>query len=50
MSLDSSVSTLFEQLGLLEEFIKIGKPNIGLEVFNDERKPAFVMDFSKRPR
>ncbi|KAF9371991.1 hypothetical protein CPB97_001550 [Podila verticillata] len=37
-------------MSLLEEFIKIGKPNIGLEVFNDERKPAFVMDFSKRPR
>ncbi|KAI9235459.1 MAG: hypothetical protein BYD32DRAFT_463423 [Podila humilis] len=29
---------------------KIGKSNIGLEVFNDERKPAFVVDFSKRPR
>ncbi|KAF9377430.1 hypothetical protein CPB97_010207 [Podila verticillata] len=50
MSLGSSVSTLFEQLGMLEDLKKIGKPNIGLEVFNDDRTPTFYLDFSKRPR
>lgn len=50
MSLGSSVSTLFEQLGMLEEFKKIGKPNVGLEVFSEDRKSAFLMDFSKRPQ
>ncbi|KAF9214463.1 hypothetical protein BGZ59_003640 [Podila verticillata] len=50
MSLGSSVSTLFEQLGILEELKKIGKPNIGLEVFNDDRTQNFYLGFPMRPR
>lgn len=37
-------------VGMLEDLKKIGKPNIGLEVFNDDRTPTFYLDFSKRPR
>ncbi|KAG0320037.1 hypothetical protein BG000_003715 [Podila horticola] len=50
MSLGSSVSQLFEQIGILEEFKKNGKPNIGLEAFTPDRESSFLMDFSKRPQ
>ncbi|KAG0039933.1 hypothetical protein BGZ82_006046 [Podila clonocystis] len=50
MSLGSSVTQLFEQIGILEEFKKIGKPNISLEAFTPDRESAFLIDFSRRPQ
>ncbi|KAG0083719.1 hypothetical protein BGZ92_010538 [Podila epicladia] len=35
-------------LEIYEEFKKIGKPGIQLQVFSDDLKPQFVMDFTER--
>ncbi|KAF9327949.1 hypothetical protein BG006_008829 [Podila minutissima] len=37
-------------VGILEEFKKIGKLNTRLDVFDEERKPLFQVDFTKRPK
>ncbi|KAG0345715.1 hypothetical protein BG005_001189 [Podila minutissima] len=37
-------------VGILEEFKKIGKPNISLDLFDEERKPLFHVGFAKRPK
>ncbi|KAG0342026.1 hypothetical protein BG000_007219 [Podila horticola] len=37
-------------VGILEEFQTIGKEQIGLEVFTEDRKPIFNIDSTKRPR
>ncbi|KAF9377428.1 hypothetical protein CPB97_010205 [Podila verticillata] len=48
MSLGSTVWTLFQQLDMLEEFKKIGKPTKGLEVFNDNRETHFSLGSGSR--
>ncbi|KAG0021952.1 hypothetical protein BGZ81_008731 [Podila clonocystis] len=48
MSLGSSVTTLFKQIGIYPEFKKIGKPNIAARFYNEERKPLFSMSFAER--
>lgn len=48
MSLGSTVWTLFQQLDMLEEFKKIGKPTKGLEVFNDNRETLFSLGSGSR--
>ncbi|KAF9300655.1 hypothetical protein BG003_003126, partial [Podila horticola] len=50
MSLGSNVSTLFEQIGILEEFAKIGKPTTGLQTFHDDRRPFYYVDGIKRKK
>ena len=49
MSLGGSVSQLFQQLDILEDFKAIGKEQIGLEVFSSDRKPMFNIESTKRP-
>ncbi|KAF9389020.1 hypothetical protein CPC16_006107 [Podila verticillata] len=46
----SGVSQLFQQLGILQELMAIGKPYMGLEVFCDDRQPLFRLDSSEHPR
>ncbi|KAF9314549.1 hypothetical protein BG003_004066 [Podila horticola] len=41
---------MLDTVGILEEFKKTGKPNIGLEAFTPDRESSFLMDFSKRPQ
>lgn len=48
MSLGSSVGTLFKQIGIYEDFEKIGKPNVAARFYNEERKPLFSMSFAER--
>ncbi|KAG0342032.1 hypothetical protein BG000_007225 [Podila horticola] len=50
LALGANLRPLFEQLGIYEEFKKIGKPGIQLQVFSDALKPQFVMDFTERER
>lgn len=48
LALGANLRPLFEQIGVYEEFKKIGKPGIQLQVFSDDLKPQFVMDFTER--
>ncbi|KAG0029273.1 hypothetical protein BGZ81_003980 [Podila clonocystis] len=48
LALGANLRPLFEQLEIYEEFKKIGKPGIQLQVFSNDLKPQFVMDFTER--
>ncbi|KAF9409844.1 hypothetical protein BGZ94_001837 [Podila epigama] len=48
MSMGANLTPLFKQIGIYEEFIALGKPNIGMGVYNDSGKRLFTMDYLKR--
>ncbi|KAF9428634.1 hypothetical protein BGZ94_001657 [Podila epigama] len=48
MSLGACFAQLFQQIGILEEFEKIGKPAELMEVFDEDLNPVFSMDFACR--
>ncbi|KAG0325450.1 hypothetical protein BG004_003212 [Podila humilis] len=48
MSMGANLAPLFKQLGLYEEFLTIGKPNIGMDLFNEQAELLFSMDFRDR--
>lgn len=50
MSLGSTVWTLFQQLDILEEFKKIGKPTKGLELFNEDRETLSMLGSGDRSK
>ncbi|KAG0341247.1 hypothetical protein BG004_006102 [Podila humilis] len=47
LSLGVNVTTLFKQLGIFDELVKIGKPNRGFSVYFDD-KLSYTMDLSSR--
>lgn len=48
MSIGSCFRLVFDQLGIYEEFNKIGKPNHKMEVYNGDLDPLFTLDFQAR--
>ncbi|KAF8979484.1 hypothetical protein BGZ52_004854 [Haplosporangium bisporale] len=50
MALGSTFGPLFQQIGILDDFKAIGKPNTGLQFLDEDLNPLFLMDFSSRPR
>ncbi|KAF9309490.1 hypothetical protein BG003_009705 [Podila horticola] len=48
MSIGSGVSQVFAQLGILEEFEAMGKPNVAAHIYNANHKPLLTLDFSER--
>ncbi|KAF9309488.1 hypothetical protein BG003_009703 [Podila horticola] len=48
VSLGSTFGCILEQIGILEEFQKIGKPNVDAHFFTEQLEPLFTMDFAER--
>ncbi|KAF9395082.1 hypothetical protein CPC16_009342 [Podila verticillata] len=48
MSMGASLRPLFIQLGIYEEFCTLGKPNIGMDLFDQDCERLFSMDFKSR--
>ncbi|KAG0035784.1 hypothetical protein BGZ82_005122, partial [Podila clonocystis] len=48
MSMGANLRPLFIQLGIYEEFCALGKPNIGMELYDQNCKHLFSMDFKQR--
>lgn len=42
------VSLVFQQLGIQEEFERMGKPTITAQFFNENHKPLLTLDFSDK--
>ncbi|KAG0209585.1 hypothetical protein BGX28_010200 [Mortierella sp. GBA30] len=45
ISLGSTISPLFKQLGIYDEFIAKGKRNLFIDCYNENRERSFIMDF-----
>ncbi|KAF9383018.1 hypothetical protein CPC16_009091 [Podila verticillata] len=48
MSLGGNVAGFFEQLGIYEEFTKLGKPSNTMQLYKEDLTPNFTLDFSAR--
>lgn len=48
MSMGASLRPLFIQLGIYEEFCTLGKPNIGMGLYDQDCERLFSMDFKSR--
>lgn len=48
MSMGASLRPLFIQLGIYEEFCALGKPNIGMGLYDQNCEHLFSMDFMER--
>lgn len=48
MSLGCNVAGFFEQLGIYEEFTKLGKPSNTMQLYKEDLTPNFTLDFSDR--
>ncbi|KAG0029723.1 hypothetical protein BGZ82_007784 [Podila clonocystis] len=48
MSMGACFSNLFKQIGIFDEFVKLGKPNRLMELFDENLKPLFELDFKDR--
>lgn len=48
MSLGLTVSSLFQQLGILEEFQSLGKPFCNMDIFNENLAQSARLDLSYR--
>lgn len=46
IALGPGVVPIFKQIGIYDEFLKLAKIANCIQVFNEERKPEFIMDFS----
>ncbi|KAG0340947.1 hypothetical protein BG000_010674 [Podila horticola] len=46
IALGPGVVPIFKQIGIYDEFLKLAKIANCIQVFNEERNPEFVMDFS----
>ncbi|KAF9386070.1 hypothetical protein CPB97_004156 [Podila verticillata] len=46
IALGPGVVPIFRQIGIYNEFLKLAKIASCIQVFNEERKPEFIMDFS----
>ncbi|KAF9320555.1 hypothetical protein BG003_005738 [Podila horticola] len=50
VSIGSSLSSLFEQIGILDEFKEIGKHMNRMQAFDDNLKPIYGMTFTEREK
>lgn len=48
MSMGACFSNLFKQIGIFDEFVKLGKPNRLMELFDEDLNPLFQLDFKDR--
>ncbi|KAG0330713.1 hypothetical protein BG000_011559 [Podila horticola] len=48
MSMGACFSNLFKQIGIFDEFVKLGKPNRLMELFDEDLNPLFELDFKDR--
>lgn len=48
MSMGACFSNLFKQIGIFDEFVKLGKPNQLMELFDENLNPLFNLDFKDR--
>lgn len=46
VALGTAIAPLFQQLGIYDEFKKLGKPYTQLELFNEDLTPELVQDCS----
>lgn len=49
ISIGATMYPLFEQLGILDEFIALGKPSNMVHIFKENLTPNIVMDWNERP-
>lgn len=45
VSLGTGVAALFKQMGIFDDFVKIGKPHTRLQIFDENLEPKFSMDY-----
>ena len=48
MSMGACFAQLFKQIGIFDEFVKLGKPNRLMELFDEDLNPLFNLDFADR--
>ncbi|KFH66083.1 hypothetical protein MVEG_08184 [Podila verticillata NRRL 6337] len=48
MSMGACFAQLFKQIGIFDEFVKLGKPNRLMELFDEDLNPLFNVDFADR--